>query len=316
MKKISVSFSIFFAFIIIFTVPKVIFADGAIQLVSFQKQINQQVGSSLSVPVNFIYSGSDSDKLGVSILGTDSAGSLPMGVAISSISKGANGLDSVTISGTPTQIGNYPLNLLITDNSGALLTLPFVISISQNNFSLPDATVSKHYSQEIPFGYETYSNNSDTNIHFIAWQNNASTFGIIIDNPFTRLAYGNATLNLHVNKAGHYTIEADVQINNMTVNTETFQLNVVDPNSPAPVTPQTINQNNNSSVVAPTPVVKTIYLPTPSSGNTVEKTTQPTTTVQNTQQQATTTTMAQTNAQPIPSHNIFVSFWNFLKRLF
>ena len=319
MKKNILLYSLMFVAVVFFTIPKNTFAVGTIQLVNFNNQINEDEGYRFSVPINFIYSGSHGDQLGVSILGSNSAGSLPHGVSLGSVFPGSNGVATIDLSGTPTQAGSYPLTLVITDNSGALLTQSFTLTISPNDVKLPDAVVNQKYSQDVSFGYYNISGATGSSLVFInfsAWKNGMKTNDVYIDSAYSQLNSGATTLELTPRKAGQYVIEADIIVDNNIMNTEMLKLNVIDLNNSAPASSQTTNQNNNQPVATPTPITKVIYIQVPSSSNNGGKTIQSTTTTQNTQQQGVTTTVTQTNPQPVVSHNIFVSFWNFLKRLF
>jgi hypothetical protein len=318
--------------------PNVIFAEGTIQLVSFQNQIKESVGSDFYVPINFIYSGSYSDQLGVSIVGTNGfATSLPPGVNLSAINHGINGVDSITLSGIPTASGDYPLSLIITDNNGALLTQSFDFSVASNNSYLPDAVVYQSYSQNVFVGYP---NDSGVVVHFSAWQNNLPSGDVGIQTPIANSYDGYTILRLNPYKTGKFVIEADIKINDILVNTEMFGLTVNNPVPPISTTSTTINRTvpvivstppviPQPPIVIQQPVIKPVTIPQQTKKTIVDKSVSTSTAVQNTQaQKEVTSTQNQILPQSIQlststaqtetksSSNVFLKIWNFIKNIF
>jgi hypothetical protein len=233
-----------------------VLAVGTIQLVNFPSSFNESIGYSFSIPINFIYSGSNSNELGVSIVGpNNSLGSLPPGVTLGPIDYGTNGVDNIYLSGNPKTAGNYPLTLFITDGNGALLNQSFNFSVSINTFTLPNAIVNKNYYQNLPVGY---SNLDNAIVGFSAWQDGIQNSNLIIGSIRSTINNGSAVLELIPLKVGQYDIEADIIIGNDVINTETFKLVVVDSAVSAPsntsIPVQIINQNTPPTAIQ-TPIV-------------------------------------------------------------
>ena len=316
--------------------PSFIFAAGTIELVSPLSQFGGMVGSQLSIPVNFIYSGDNATGLGVSVLGSDPSQDA---VLNSSIVTGSNGHYMVNLIGTPQESGNFYLTLLITDNDGALLKQYFNLVIIPNSQTLPNgdtnanpilsntkvnqvlpdrtAVVNQLFSQNIPVMYgDTFY------VNFSAWQGNTIASDIEIKNGKTSINYQQAMLNLIPRKVGQYTIKADVvqsgDVTSTVIYTEVFNLIVSNPTVATPVNP---------AVIVPTPVITqapAIAQPPVVTQEATKQTPKPlttTATVQDTQKQQPTTPPVQTQAQPQPktqtkSNNIFSNVWNFVKNIF
>jgi hypothetical protein len=98
-------------------------AAGTFQLISPTTLSNAYTNVPYTATINFIYSGSYIP--GVSLV----SGMLPGGLFLGSVNQGANGVDSVTLSGTPTLSGSYPIILVLTDNNGALLTENYNLTV-------------------------------------------------------------------------------------------------------------------------------------------------------------------------------------------
>jgi hypothetical protein len=130
MKKI---FSVFiFVALAVSFLPHLAYATGTFQLLSPSSLPDGSTNVPYFATINFIYSGSYAP--GVSVIGNY----LPEGLVLGTISQGANGVDSITLSGTPTTTGNYPIKLILNDNNGALLTQSYTLNISYSaNFTLP-----------------------------------------------------------------------------------------------------------------------------------------------------------------------------------
>ena len=218
MKKILVL--IIFVFVLS---TNLVLASGTIKLINFQEKLNQTVGYSFSVPINFLYSGSHSNQLGASVISSDES-SLPSGVSLGSINQGTNGVNSVYLSGQPTMAGNYSLILVITDNDGgAMITQPFSLKITQNNFTLPNAEVSKSYFQSIPLG----NYNDEALASFSVWKDGMESYDAVFSYIKSSVHNGATTVQLTPYKIGEYTLKVDIIVNNLVVNTEMFKLNVV-----------------------------------------------------------------------------------------
>jgi hypothetical protein len=257
----------------------------------------------------------------VSIVGSN----LPDGIQLGSVSYGKNGVDSILLSGTPKNLGDYPLNLVITDNDGALLTTPFDFNIVNGNLiftdnSLPNATLLKPYYLNLSF---THNGNGAT-FHVspssseISIQNqNYVTTGV-------KSFISPVIIELIPYEAGEYKINVFATTDNSAmVGSKTFILTVDNPNiSPknlpipfnqATVAPATVQQpaNRVSNPPPPPPVEKAIK----------KKPAQPATTIKDTQnQEPTIQSQIQTQHKPqtkpnIPN-NIFLKIWNFIENIF
>ncbi len=120
---------------------------GTFQLVNFPSSMQATVSQPYSTYINFLYSGQGTEH--VSVVGTH----LPGGMTLGAVSYGINGVDNIKYSGTPTDAGDYPISLVLTDNSGTILNQPFDFKVSNlfTTTSLPDATVGQAYSAKIYF---------------------------------------------------------------------------------------------------------------------------------------------------------------------
>lgn len=128
-----------------------VYADGKFELVDFSEVITITAGEAFSRNINFYYSGPQSD-LGVSVVGRG----LPTGLKLGPVEYGINGVNSIKLFGVPNEIGIYPLQLLLTDNHGIILTQKFTVAITglvftENN--LPDGLAGKAYSVDLKYSY-------------------------------------------------------------------------------------------------------------------------------------------------------------------
>lgn len=337
MKKIIyIYFSIIISFIFLLA-PKVILATGTFQLIGSKNQINETVGAENPITINFVYSGNYSGQLGISVVDLNGTSGLPSDLAFGPIIQGVNGVDSVKLAGVPNASGNYNLNLIITDNNGALLTQPFELDINPNpilpfvfltNF-LPDALLNVPYSHIINFTYT----GSYPYVKF-----SSQPYGLEIQPTYTETGSGNGSVYLQFTpkKAGQFIITADGMLSGETITTKDFILNVKGPVAATPITspvsaqPTVIDKPPVAAIKPPVvtkhPTAK-VSNPSPVKSVITEKPVQPATIVQNTQEQQSITTQAQnqppaqSQQQPEPqtkpksSNNVFLEIWNFIKNI-
>jgi hypothetical protein len=197
MKKLILFFSL-----CLLSYPALVSAVGTIQLVDFSDQVNAIVGHRSLIPINFLYSGDFHAGLGISIKG------LPSWLEFGSIIDKGNGYNTINIIGNPEVSGKFNLTLILTDNNGALLTRPFSLIVSPNNFNLPNAVANQSYSQYIPFDYT-----GDLSIIFSAWQNGVKNSDIEIIGSSSSLYEKRVKLDLVAHKTGQFIIRADL-VNN------------------------------------------------------------------------------------------------------
>ena len=298
---------------VIQTPPSSSASAGTLQLMDFPSQFVASVGSNFSAYINFIYSGSR--QLRVTITGLK----LPEGVSLGSIAYDYGGVDSITLSGIPTSIGEYNLNLVITDNNGALINQPFKFKVNGLVFtdaSLPDAIVSKEYVQNLNF---TYTGGTPT-INYVYPTDGLNVESVNVSGNGYDGQNKTAILRLLPYKIGQFSIKAVARMNGIEIGSKTFVLNVV--SSITPPTAQASVEQNIPTVVTPQPVKQTPN-PPPAKKVVVEKSVQPVTTVQNVQPAtAGAKIQPQVQAEPKPqtktnaSKNIFSNIWNFVKNIF
>ncbi len=318
---------------------------GTIQLLNFPSQLNATVNENLSVYINYIYSGKNYTS--AEIISLNPAPGLEVG----NVSYGANGVDNVLFSGVPTQVGDYPSTLVITDNNGAVLNQPFDLKVSDicsgipvsgtsnplvftDDAQLPDATVGKLYSQNINF---TDSGGMLPEINFCS---NPDELGITPSSVGGGGNGGSTTLRFTPKQSGQFKIVAYALsgINYINeIGTKTFNLTV---NNPSQQTNQPSQTNASTPAIMPNPTTtnnQTITLtPFPNSANqntkqmSIPKKSGQATTIsqtKNTQVSAPTiattqtatptkTTPAKTQAKSKNSSNIFSNIWNFIKNIF
>jgi hypothetical protein len=121
-------------------------AAGTFQLISPTTLPSAYTNVPYTATINFIYSGSYTP--GVSLV----SGMLPGGLFLGSVNQGANGVDSVTLSGTPTLSGGYPIILVLTDNNGALLTENYNLTVIYGgSFTLTSSSTLPEGSTAAPY---------------------------------------------------------------------------------------------------------------------------------------------------------------------
>ena len=302
---------------------------GTIKILNFPSELDGVIGiKTTEIYINFLYSGTNQNRLGVSIVG----GKLPGGMKLDNITYSGNGLFSIGLYGTPTQVGNFPLNIVVTDNSGAMATQPLDYKVSGLTFigdsSLPDATPYKQYSQKIIYSY--IGDTSNVRVTFTISPVNNPQSQITVNSGGSD---GTAELSFNPEDVGQFTVKAEarVQIDSAgdvsdIAGTKTFNLNVV---AAKPVVNQVVNQPTTSvatppvvaPVVTPQPVKQAINPPPVKKVNT-EKPAQPTNTIQSTPEQNPVAGNNQTSikvapqTKPVTSDNIFTRVWSFVKNIF
>ncbi len=311
-------------------------APGSIQLLNFPSQLNATVNKNFSVVINYVYSGSNYTH--VSIVGTN----LPQDLELGSVTYGNNGVDNITLSGIPTQTGDYPLTLVVTDNNGALVNQSFDLKVNDicsgipvsgalnpvvftDDAQLPDATVGQLYSQRLIF---TFSKNLDATLPAIGF---CSSDGLTITPASAGGSGGNGSAGFTVTpkQSGQFKITAYAMNganNGNEVGVKTFNLTVNSPNNIAPVVPpQTTNQNVVPPVTKPAPVAVQQPITKPSTPPVVknivtEKTSEPAPTVNNVPEQNIATPPAMpakvTTPAATPKKSMLEKAWDFIKGLF
>lgn len=207
--------------------PSSVMAAGSFELNDFPESFTAVAGEKFQAYINFIYSGPEY-RLGVSITGKK----LPDDVKLGYIEYGANGVNSILYSGIPKEVGDYSLNLVLTDNYGIVLTKHFVFKVSGlvfRNDSLPNATLNKPYTANINF---TYPGKSTPLLSI-------TTFPEGVSFDFTNFNGNDGffPLKLTPRKVGQFTFKTEVTVNGVSVGTKIFSLTVNDPNQtpPAPI---------------------------------------------------------------------------------
>ena len=221
MKKII--FLSFLLFAATFVLTKQADAAGSFQLLGFRSSSTAVVNLPFKYVVNYIYSGDSVSH--ISLVGQ----TLPEGIELGSITYGANGVDSIEISGVPKKIGEYPLNLVITDNDGALLSQSFTIKVISSIYeieteSISNGCVGSQYSSSIKVDFlgETPSVNFDglpEGIFYSKEVNKKESDGY---------PTGNVTVNLYgaPSKEGNYVVTFYVGNYNGGGTRKTFTINI------------------------------------------------------------------------------------------
>lgn len=197
--------------------PIKVFAVGSFELNDFPDTLNGIAGQKFKTFINFIYSGTASN-VGVSVVGKK----VPNGIDLGHVSYGGNGVDSIEYSGIPVEIGNYPLNLVLTDNSGVVLTRHFNFNISGLSFEdnlLPNAIINKPYSQNIKFLY------AGTESPLISFLGFPDTVQLSYNKVYAYNSF--FALKLIPRQAGTFTFNVNAVANGVEVGTKVFTL-VVD----------------------------------------------------------------------------------------
>lgn len=229
-------------------------ASGTFQLINMPSTLQAYVGENYWAYINFIYSGQGIE--GVSLVGQN----LPMGMSLGSISYGANGLDNIMFSGLPLSVGDYTLELLLTDNDGTILTQSIDFNVAPpltfTTTSLPDATVGQPYSATINFTYPLTNEEgvpNEPNIVFSTLPTGITTGGTQLSSAG---GSGSVTISGTPTLAGTASVGIAAEIDDLTTQWQHMPLDVqpapkasIQPApvvQPAPVTPS-------PAVVAPTP---------------------------------------------------------------
>lgn len=130
-----------------------VYAFGNFQLLDFSSLPYGISGQPYITTVNFVYSGNWVPD--VSLVGEN----LPSGIKISNFYVGKNGVGSFKLIGTPSGNGSYKINILLTDNNGAVLlkTTDFFIEDGSDTFkvipNLPNAFKGVDYRGQIIIDY-------------------------------------------------------------------------------------------------------------------------------------------------------------------
>jgi hypothetical protein len=227
------------------------FAAGTFTYLDSGTYASALVGVSYKTFINFIYSGTYYP--GVSIVGN----TLPAGLGLGQIRSGANGVDSIPLTGTPTEAGNYSFTLLLTDNNGAVLTKEVNITIESKSLysistdTLADVVVGKPYDQEIDFHY--YGNAPVPSFDGLPNGSGCYHSDTMTDIEGTTIPSGKGATHLYctIQKEGHYTITFHLSLGSNQVS-KTFVLSTRSQFS-NPTTPQNTDQvpaevTNNSPV--------------------------------------------------------------------
>jgi hypothetical protein len=221
--------------LLFFCLPNSTLAAGSFELVDFPETFNAVAGREFKTYINFIYSGTEYS-LGVSITGNE----LPHGVKLGSIEYGANGVNSILLSGTPSEVSNYPLSLILTDNYGIMLTKRFNFNVNGLVFSgdaLPNAVINKPYSTDVRF---TYAGDKSPIIRIYDIPDS-----LYFDFTSITASKGSFTFRLTPRKVGTYTFKADATVSGIGIGTKIFSL--------------TVNQDQiEPQVTTPIPIVETI----------------------------------------------------------
>ena len=213
------------------------FATGLFTLISPQTLPPAILNLPYSENINFVYSGSAYSN--VSLIGT----ALPDGVKLGAVSYGINGVDSIELSGKPTVVKDYPITLILTDNSGATLTHDYVFSVrnpdlvySISSTTLPDAQVNEDYSTTINLIYYTdgYSNPSVSFMGLPLGINPRVILGTVNNSPtVVPMSSSTVVFSGTAKIPGHYDIKILISGTN-----KTLSLDVIDPKAQPQTTVQ------------------------------------------------------------------------------
>ncbi len=241
--------------------PGQAFAAGTFTVASFPDSLHAVVAENFKTTFQFFYSGSQSG-LHASIANGDA----PDGLYLGNILSEATNSYSVEYSGVPKKGGYYTLTLLLSDDSGAVFSKNFNISIAGFSFreeAFLNAILNQPYSTSLRYDYP---GTSRPRIRFydVPGELQFSYTDIYGEN-------GSFLLRFTPRKTGTFALKGDVSINSVVIMTgKTFTFSAVEPPKYAPTTitvPSKPKSSSGSSAQKPAIKIAPASVGNPPPGN-------------------------------------------------
>lgn len=199
--------------------PGMVLGAPTIEVTDAADSFVAAVGENFKTTFHFFYSGSGSvPKASI----VDS--STPNGIALGNVVREAANSYSVEYSGVPKKEGNFPLTLILSDDSGLAVSKHFtvvVIGFAFTEDNLLNAILNQPYSASIRFAYP---GSSRPRIRFYDFP---ESFQVNYTDVYGE--NGSFSLRFIPRKTGKYSFKGEVSINSVVVATgKVFTLNVIE----------------------------------------------------------------------------------------